>query len=130
MTGKQKCEKLKELRKQIADKNGIDYQTTECGFEGECKGFCPKCDAELKKLTSDIRKKNLQKGIVGIGIGAIALGLSGCTPIDAVVDEVRSIIDFNPEISGATELETEPETDSELSGDVQIVGMEEYIGDQ
>ncbi len=43
--GKAQCELLKEIRSQIATQNGIDYATSECGFEGECKGTCPKCEA-------------------------------------------------------------------------------------
>lgn len=57
MTGKEKCKLLKQIRKEIAESNGIDYQTTECTFEGECKGTCPKCDAEIKYLDKELNKK-------------------------------------------------------------------------
>jgi len=48
--GKQVCKTLKEIRQTIAEKNDIQYETTECHFDGECQGTCPKCDAELRYL--------------------------------------------------------------------------------
>lgn len=57
MTGKEKCKLLKQIRKEIAESNGIDYETTECTFEGDCKGTCPKCDAEIKYLDKELNKK-------------------------------------------------------------------------
>ena len=48
MTGKEKCKLLKAIRREIAETNGIVYLTSECTFEGECKGTCPKCDAEIR----------------------------------------------------------------------------------
>jgi len=51
MTGKEKCRQLKELRREIANKNGVRLRPVpECTYEGECPGFCPMCDAELKEL--------------------------------------------------------------------------------
>ncbi|MBQ0115393.1 MAG: hypothetical protein KBT10_05930, partial [Bacteroidales bacterium] len=55
--GRRKCEILKELRKHIAQENGITYAPAECNFEGECPGTCPKCEAELQYLQSEIDKK-------------------------------------------------------------------------
>ncbi len=56
MTGKEKCRLLKQIRKEIAESNGIVYLTSECTYEGECSGTCPKCDAEIKYLDSEIAK--------------------------------------------------------------------------
>ncbi|MQN14169.1 TonB-dependent receptor, partial [Prevotella copri] len=36
--GRNICNTLKAIRKQIADANGISYSPDECHFEGECKG--------------------------------------------------------------------------------------------
>ncbi len=55
--GKAKCEVLKEIRKQIAAANNIEYNTTECKFQGECSGTCPRCEQELAYLTEEIRKR-------------------------------------------------------------------------
>ncbi len=57
MTGKEKCKLLKQIRKEIAESNGIVYLTSECTFEGECRGTCPKCDAEIRYLDDELQKK-------------------------------------------------------------------------
>ena len=41
----------------IAKKNGIPYQTEECTAKGDCKGYCPKCDEELRGLNKAIAEK-------------------------------------------------------------------------
>lgn len=57
MTGKEKCKFLKDIRRQIAEENGIDLEIEECTYEGECEGTCPKCDAELNYLMAQLNKK-------------------------------------------------------------------------
>lgn len=57
MTGKEKCKILKKIRKTIADNNGINYQITECPYEGECFGFCEKCDSEVRYLEAELKKR-------------------------------------------------------------------------
>ena len=49
-TGKEKCEILRRIRQSVAEKYGLDYESSECTYEGECSGACPKCDAELEML--------------------------------------------------------------------------------
>ncbi len=56
MTGKEKCELLKAMRQEIAEANGIVYLTSECTFQGDCPGFCPKCDAEARYLDSELNR--------------------------------------------------------------------------
>ena len=56
MTGKEKCEALKRLREIIATANGIEYRPTECNFEGECRGYCEKCDTEAKYLEAELEQ--------------------------------------------------------------------------
>ena len=83
MRGKDKCNLLKAVRCKIARENGIDYRPTECTFQGECKGTCPKCEAELQKLTNEIEKlKNTGKRVAVAGIAAamVAGCASGCVP--------------------------------------------------
>ena len=43
--GKQTCKILKEIRKQIAEKNDIAFVTEECRHKGDCAGTCPACEA-------------------------------------------------------------------------------------
>lgn len=48
--GRNICNTLKAIRKQIADANGISYSPEECHFKGECKGTCPKCEQDVRDL--------------------------------------------------------------------------------
>ena len=73
--GKKVCKILKEIRQQIADKNEIEYITSECHYHGECKGTCPKCEAELKYLENELQKRK-QLGKVAT-IAGISLGIAG-----------------------------------------------------
>ena len=57
MTGKEKCELLKAIRKNIAEMNGIEYYPEQCDHEGNCPGFCPRCDMEASYLMKELRKK-------------------------------------------------------------------------
>lgn len=45
--GKQTCKILKEIRRQIAEANDIEFVTSECRYKGDCLGTCPKCEAEV-----------------------------------------------------------------------------------
>ena len=55
--GKQKCETLKAIRKQIAEQYGLCYNPTECTHQGDCLGTCPKCDAELQDLQRQLDER-------------------------------------------------------------------------
>ena len=57
--GREKCEILKAIRAYVADKYGIEYTPTECNHKGECRGTCPKCDAELEELQEELEKKGV-----------------------------------------------------------------------
>jgi TonB family protein len=73
--GKKTCKILKEIRQQIADRNDIEYITSECHFQGECKGSCPKCEAELQYLENELSKRR-QLG-KAVAVAGISLGFSG-----------------------------------------------------
>lgn len=63
--GKQKCKALREIRKQIAKENNIQFNTSDCKHKGTCSGTCPKCDEELLYLNSELEKrKNLGKSVI------------------------------------------------------------------
>lgn len=112
MTGKEKCTYLKQLRNEAAKKNHIDYHSEECTFQGECKGTCPKCEAELRELSRKINERNRKKSLIGVGIGVAALGLVGCTNTSDVGDGV-GIVGPSVPIESNTEVEA-------LSGDVEV----------
>ena len=74
--GKQTCRILKEIRKQIADANDIEFITSECQFKGDCLGTCPKCESEVHYLEQQLKHRQmLGKAITlfGLSAGAIAL---------------------------------------------------------
>ena len=78
--GKQTCKILKEIRRQIAEANGIDFVTSECRYKGDCLGTCPKCEAEVRYLEQQLRARSLAgKAIVLAGISAGMILMSGCS---------------------------------------------------
>lgn len=86
MKGKEKCKALKEIRKQIAEQNDIAFAVSECTHQGECKGTCPKCEAEIAYLEKELAiKKNLGKAVVVAGIAtSVCTGLTACSPVNAI----------------------------------------------
>ena len=80
MNGKSKCKILKDIRKKIAEENDITYVTSECKYQGDCSGTCPKCEAELRYLEQELAKrKNIGKTVAVAGIAAaLVVGSSGC----------------------------------------------------
>ena len=81
MNGKAKCKYLKSLRKSIADKNGIPLNQRECTFEGECKGTCPHCEAEVRYIEEQLeRKKKFGKAAVAVAMSATMMLAASGTP--------------------------------------------------
>lgn len=124
MKGKDKCRILKQIRKKIADENDIPYIIEECPHKGECKGTCPKCEAEVRQMEEALSlRRRLGKGvaIAGIAAGVMATA-TACTPQD-VVEEVVSVLfgHHQPEVTGVL-----PQP---LEGDVYITEGEAYPDD-
>lgn len=82
MKGKNKCKILKEIRQKIADENDIPYVTRECTYQGECRGTCPKCEAELRYLEQELEKRRrLGKTVAVAAVAAgLSMTLSACVP--------------------------------------------------
>lgn len=80
MNGKSKCKILKDIRKKIAEENDITYVTSECKYQGDCSGTCPKCEAELRYLEQELAKRQtMGKAVAVAGIAAaLVVGSSGC----------------------------------------------------
>ena len=80
--GKQTCKILKEIRKQIAAENDIKLVIEECTYQGDCKGTCPKCEAEVRYLERELEKRQrMGKAAIfaGMTIGT-AITAAGCGP--------------------------------------------------
>lgn len=87
--GKQTCKILKDIRRQIAEANDIEYITSECQYKGDCIGTCPKCEAEVHYLEQQLERKRMTGKVIALlGISA---GLSAMIPQPACAES------FNPE---------------------------------
>lgn len=129
MRGKEKCRALKEIRGQIARENDIPFAVSQCTYQGECRGTCPKCEAELRYLERELAiRKGLGKAVAVVGISAsVCAGLTACSPMDSVQDFFQSRENGSgPEIAGNIS-EAEPSTETP---DLNVEGMmEELQGD-
>ncbi len=75
--GKNICAALKQVRKRVADTNGIVYAPKECHFEGSCDGTCPACEAEVRYL--DHQLNLLRKAGKAVTVMGVALGMTLAT---------------------------------------------------
>lgn len=57
MNGKEKCEFLRNIRKNMAEANGINYEPFKCEHEGDCSGTCAYCENEASELLEEIKEK-------------------------------------------------------------------------
>lgn len=132
MKGKEKCSLLKGIRCQIARKNNIEYTVSECTFQGECKGTCPKCEAELRHLANELEKLKLsgkRVAVAGIAAAMVAASTTGCTPRDSLDDDEWKV---ESDVAGilAEEFDGKPAydpDDEELTGDVSEPQEEELL---
>lgn len=81
MTHREKCDELKVMRKEMADKIGIDLNQSVCTFEGECSGTCPKCKQEEKKLN---------KALLASGVALAGVMLTACSVTDKENERERT----------------------------------------
>ncbi len=72
--GKRLCEKLKQIRLEVARANDIPYEPAECHYEGDCSGSCPRCEAEVKYLERQLDLKRLtgKIAVISMAVGALA----------------------------------------------------------
>lgn len=79
--GKEKCRILKEIRAQIARANDIEWVVEACTYKGNCRGTCPRCEAEVRQLERALaRREAMGKTVAVVGISAgLALSVTGCT---------------------------------------------------
>ncbi len=58
--GKDKCDFLRNIRRQVAEMYGLRYEPRECRHEGDCPGTCPVCDAELRDLQRQLKERGVE----------------------------------------------------------------------
>lgn len=136
MKGKNKCKILKEIRQRIADENDIPYVTRECSYQGECKGTCPKCEAELRYLEQELEKRRrLGKSVAVAAVAAgLSLSLSACVPgggsgsggtgaptlptVNPPISSTYPELEGEPAETVAGMIDTMPPETVELAGDI------------
>lgn len=57
---KERCEQLRNIRKRVAERYGLDYTPTECNHEGPCAGTCPLCDAEAQDIERQLAERDIE----------------------------------------------------------------------
>ena len=98
--GKETCRILKEIRRQIAEANDIEFITSECRYQGDCLGTCPKCEAEVQYLEQQLSARHAAGkaiALAGISAGLFMASCSSCSINDKlkrnVVGSVPNIVD-------------------------------------
>lgn len=78
--GRNICDTLKAIRKEIADANVIEYSPEECHFKGECRGTCPKCEQEVKNLEYELRLRQMAGTAIKVaGVAAGIVAMTACS---------------------------------------------------
>ena len=124
MNGKKKCKILKEIRRQIAEQNSIEYVTSECQHKGDCKGTCPKCEAEVRYLEKELEKRQkLGRRVAVVGIAAaLAVSTVGCEymPEKPIVDELSG------DVAGPNDYYGDEVGNVDVDGEMQAPFMSVY----
>ena len=129
MRGKDKCRILKQIRKKIADENEIPYVVEECKHKGECKGTCPKCEADLKMLERELslrHKIGKTVAIAGIAAGMMTM-TTGCD-IDDVTSALKQIVGIESHNPVMGEMLPPKTGVIELDGDVAVPQNDDWQG--
>ena len=115
--GRNICNTLKAIRKQIADANGISYSPEECHFKGECKGTCPKCEQDVRDLEYELHLRQMAgKAIKVAGIAAGLVAMTACS--DGKVQRISS--DATKSELNIVKEEVPKPGDGQLEGDISI----------
>lgn len=114
--GKQTCKILKEIRRQIAEANDIEFVVSECRYKGDCLGTCPKCEAEVRYLEQQLRVRSLAGkavSLAGISAATFAMMMPMSSAADALRDSVDNLRDT---------ITTDEETIEAVCGDFWVYG--------
>lgn len=112
--GKEKCRILKQIRTEIARQNDIAWVVEECSHKGNCRGTCPKCEAEVRALERALeRRQAMGKAIAVVGISAgLSLAVTGC---DIIANQTDG--EMIPETSVMTTEQTTEQTTESVSSE-------------
>lgn len=122
MRGKNKCKILKQIRQRIADENDIPYVTRECSYQEECRGTCPRCEAELRYLERELEKRRaLGKAVAVAAVAAgLSLSLTACVgQKETIREELGGEAVLNPGDTAPETKQAQPDPDR-LVGEVAV----------
>ena len=126
--GKTICGVLKDIRKQVADANEIKYEPKECHHQGECRGTCPACEAEVRYIEQQLNiRRQLGKAVAIVGISAGLSALASCS-VESPASEKAHPVAFESLRAGQTPKLTVSRDTSALFGVVEQ--MPEFPGGQ
>lgn len=129
MNGKSKCKILKQIRREIAQSNDIDFVTSECKFQGACTGTCPKCEAEVRYLEAELDKRLKAGKVVAVAGVAAALmaGSLGCALEPLPLDDLTP--PSTKESVGPEWIEKNWETEATMPNyETEATNLPEYAG--
>lgn len=129
MRGKEKCKILKQIRAEIAKNNDIEWITSECQHKGECKGTCPKCEAEVRQLERALETKRMMGQSVAVaGIAAgMALSVTGCA-LPNPVDGIKNLFQKPSVVQLQGDVEYIPDPDENIdSSEADIDSSEQNV---
>ncbi|MCI8387513.1 MAG: hypothetical protein HFE63_03485 [Clostridiales bacterium] len=130
MNGKDKCAILKQIRRDIAEKNDISLTISECKHKGDCAGTCPRCESEVRELEralADRKKQGKRVVVAGISAGLVAASCVSCEfpGIGAQGSELQGDMMVNTDDSGYEETtNAQHETYDELMGNIPADNIE------
>ena len=112
--GKDICESLKQIRREIAQANEIEYNPAECLHEGDCAGTCPRCEREMRWLEGQLRlRKSLGKAVT---VAGLSLGLASLVSCSDTTQSTAGVIDDSCDssvvVDGAERLEGDVPADT------------------
>lgn len=82
--GKQICGILKDIRRRIAEANGIEYAASDCNYEGDCSGTCPCCEAEAAAIWRQLdMRRAAGMAVTFVGLSAGLLTASAQSRVEA-----------------------------------------------
>ncbi|MBE6559193.1 MAG: hypothetical protein E7661_09340 [Ruminococcaceae bacterium] len=133
--GKEKCRILKQIRAEIARQNDIAWVVEECSHKGNCRGTCPKCEAEVRQLEKALaRRAALGKTVAVVGISAgLSLSVTGCgSPFENTAgkplpDSGNTPANGNSHTSAVDETQHEVEFDGVEIPESDIVAVTEEV---
>ena len=120
--GKKTCKILKEIRRQIAEANDIEYVVEECQYKGDCLGTCPKCEAEVRYLEQQLHQRQLLgKAVVLAGVSVGMFTLSSCKNLN------RTQGDMEFTIADTCIVETPNDSNTVKDNDIKPLTDEETV---